>query len=375
MDNGHGYSNSGSYINPTYLHGYTMQVSPKIQEQNVSKTTEVAAASLPTTETTYALDQKQTLDPVVVQTSPVAPDNLETAPVNLEAAPDNLEAVQVNLETAAAEAEAAAAAAQGVARNVSVANNDDRGEDSLLDEIFDRLKSLTKRVSAEMAQAIRTRTRIENSKTFTPTGQVSLEMVNNSRSYDKSSFFDDVKSNSLYKQVKKSNMSQDGFSDNVKESISDFIRKMKIRLDLSGYELKCVLELHDTIDRTTTSEKIGDRCNALNIFVAMIKAIKDYINSNNSEGNPYAGKLFNFPIEVTFSDSMFGSGFRKSYKACNGGNSLFMGGSRSRRKPVRKTRRGRTRKSKSKSKTKTKTHRRRRHSRVRKNKKYTSRRR
>jgi hypothetical protein len=57
------------------------------------------------------------------------------------------------------------------------------------------------------------------------------------------------------------------------------------------------------------------------------------------------------------------------------------GGSKSRRrhrrKPVRKTHRGRTRKykSKSKSKSKPKTHRRRRHSRVRKNKKYTSRRR
>jgi hypothetical protein len=50
------------------------------------------------------------------------------------------------------------------------------------------------------------------------------------------------------------------------------------------------------------------------------------------------------------------------------------GGSKSwRRKCMRKTRRGRTRKSK--SKTKAKTHRRRRHSRVRKNKKYTSRRR
>ena len=55
------------------------------------------------------------------------------------------------------------------------------------------------------------------------------------------------------------------------------------------------------------------------------------------------------------------------------------GGSKSRRrhrrKPVRKTRRGHTRKSKSKSKSKPKTHRRRRHSRVRKHKKYTSRRR
>jgi hypothetical protein len=47
------------------------------------------------------------------------------------------------------------------------------------------------------------------------------------------------------------------------------------------------------------------------------------------------------------------------------------GGSKSRRKPARKTRRGRTRKSKSKSKTTSKTHRRRRHSRVRKHKKNT----
>jgi hypothetical protein len=53
------------------------------------------------------------------------------------------------------------------------------------------------------------------------------------------------------------------------------------------------------------------------------------------------------------------------------------GGSKSRRKLVRKTRRGRTRtrKSKTKTKSKSKTHRRRRHSRVRKHKKYTSRRR
>jgi hypothetical protein len=55
------------------------------------------------------------------------------------------------------------------------------------------------------------------------------------------------------------------------------------------------------------------------------------------------------------------------------------GGSKSRRrhrrKPARKTHRGHTRKYKSKSKSKPKTHRRRRHSRVRKHKKYTSRRR
>jgi hypothetical protein len=51
------------------------------------------------------------------------------------------------------------------------------------------------------------------------------------------------------------------------------------------------------------------------------------------------------------------------------------GGSKSRRKPARKTRRGRGRKSKAKAKAKSKTHRRRRHSRVRKHKKYTSRRR
>ena len=47
------------------------------------------------------------------------------------------------------------------------------------------------------------------------------------------------------------------------------------------------------------------------------------------------------------------------------------GGSKSRRKPARKTCRGRTRNCKSK----TKTHRRKRHSRIRKHKKYTSRRR
>ena len=253
--------------------------------------------------------------------------------------------------------------------NANVVNNDGGGEDSLLNEIFDRLKSVTKRVTAEKAQAIRTKTRIEDSKTFTPTGQVSLDMVNNSRSYYKLSFFGDVKSNSSYKQVKKSNMSEYEISSSVSKIISDFIKKMNIQLDLSGYECKCVLQLHDTIDRISTSEKIGDRCNALNIFVAMIKAIKDYVNSNNSGGNPNADKLFNFPIEVTFSDSMFGSGFRKSYKACNGGSSLYIGGSKSRRrnrcKPARKTRRGRIRKSKSK------THRRRRHSRARKHKKNT----
>jgi hypothetical protein len=57
-----------------------------------------------------------------------------------------------------------------------------------------------------------------------------------------------------------------------------------------------------------------------------------------------------------------------------GDTAVSAGGSKyRRRKRMRKTRRGRTRKSK--SKTKAKTHRRRRHSRVRKNKKYTSRRR
>jgi uncharacterized protein YkvS len=58
---------------------------------------------------------------------------------------------------------------------------------------------------------------------------------------------------------------------------------------------------------------------------------------------------------------------------CADEDTNMSGGSKLRRKPMRKTRRGRTRKTMSKSKSNT--HRRRRHSRVRKHKKYTSRRR
>ena len=111
-----------------------------------------------------------------------------------------------------------------------------------------------------------------------------------------------------------------------------------------------------------------------NNFISALTTIIDMIENNTELPDGYNYTTY---IHKLISESKLSSPNNRAAPPLGG----VIGGSKSRRrhrrhhKSARKTRRGRTRKSKSKSKSKPKTHRRRRHSRVRKNKKYTSRRR
>jgi hypothetical protein len=206
-----------------------------------------------------------------------------------------------------------------------------------------------------------------------------LQMVNTANSSEKEDFINSVLNDPEYKTVKERNESGTVISDVVFKKIEEFITKIRSSMEVSNRtEVKCSLELHDTIDRATRSETTGDRCHALNIFLAMIRAIKKYINdNNNSNKKSDTTKLFNFPISITFSDSIFGSGFKKSYKSCNNNADLSIGGSKSRRirrrKHNRKTHRKHARKTHHKRASKS--HKRSHRSRTaRKYKKHTSRR-
>lgn len=115
-----------------------------------------------------------------------------------------------------------------------------------------------------------------------------------------------------------------------------FIEKMNVKLAIDGNKAYCQIELHDTIGRYIKSESKGDRCNALTAFVDVIKKIVKYINDNNNNtvitglrnyNLPFQGNIFNFPAE--FGNT--GSGIKESYKACNSGMSMGIGGSKSRR--------------------------------------------
>jgi hypothetical protein len=165
----------------------------------------------------------------------------------------------------------------------------------------------------------------------------------------------------------------------------EFLKKMNVRLVVKDINAYCQIELHDTIGLFTLSESKGDRCNALNKFVNVIGQIVKYINSNSGSGrllkngniehvnSSMSNTLFNFPAKF----ENIGSGFKESYKACNSGTTLSIGGSKSRRtrrrKHNRKTHHKQARKTHHKRAPKS--HKRKRHSRAaRKHKKHTSRR-
>ena len=145
------------------------------------------------------------------------------------------------------------------------------------------------------------------------------------------------------------------------KEILELVKKLKVTKMLdANNKSNIIIELHDTIGlhRPRTS------CSGFNIFVLLIDAICAFLETKD--------------ITCELKNGISYSGSEKTCKNQNTkniGSDLVTGGSKSRRKPARKTRRGHTRKSKSKSKSKPKTHRRKRHSRVRKHKKYTSRRR
>lgn len=242
-------------------------------------------------------------------------------------------------------------------------------EKECVEGIFSKLKSMTK--GGILNENYKTILGMNPTDGMTDTSSNILTMVNHANISEKETFIRSVLTDPEYESVKKNNQSGTAISGVVFEKIEEFITKIRSSMEVSNrIYVKCSLELHDTIDRATRSETTGyDRCIALNIFLAMIKAIKKYIdNNNNSNKKPDTTKLFNFPISITFSDSIFGSGFKKSYKACNNNADLSIGGSKSRRIRRRKHNRKTHRKHASKS------HKRRRHSRVaRKHKKHTRR--
>jgi hypothetical protein len=250
-------------------------------------------------------------------------------------------------------------------------------EKECVQAIFDKLKGMTK--GGILNENYNKILGITPTDGMTDTSSRILQMVNTSNSSEKETFIDSVLNDQEYKNVKQQNQSGTVISGVVLTKIEEFITKIRSSMDVfNRTEVKCSLELHDTIDRATRSETTGDRCHALNIFLAMIRAIKKYIdNNNNSNKKPDTTKLFNFPIYINFSDSIFGSGFKKSYKSCNNNADLSIGGSKSRRirrrKHNRKTHRKHARKTRHKRESKS--HKHRRHSRAaRKHKKHTSRR-
>jgi hypothetical protein len=160
-------------------------------------------------------------------------------------------------------------------------------------------------------------------------------------------------------------------SEETYKAVNKFLDKMKAKVNNGIF----VFEIHDTIGYFVRDAS-KERCDNIHDFLSLIRGLVEYIN------NP-PKKLLGFKNEPLFTHTAriaIGDGFNNSNKACGvhlANIEVVHGGSKSRRrhrrKPARKTRRGRgcTRKPKSKSKSKSKTHRRRRHSRLRKHKKNT----
>jgi hypothetical protein len=154
------------------------------------------------------------------------------------------------------------------------------------------------------------------------------------------------------------------------EAVNDFLDRMKTKIKTD----KFVFQIHDTIPRIFSNTS-PERCDNIDYFLSLIRGLVEYINDPPTQKVGFEYKpLFTHTAEIEA-----GSGFMASNRACNVNVYIkpIKGGSKSRRRHRRphKSARKTTRKSKSMYKAKSKTHHRRRHSRVRKHKKYTSRRR
>jgi hypothetical protein len=162
-------------------------------------------------------------------------------------------------------------------------------------------------------------------------------------------------------------------SEETYKAVNEFLDKMETKIK-NG---KFVFEIHDTIGYFDSDDS-PERCDNIDYFLSLIRGLVEYINNPPTE-------LVGFKNEPLFrrkATIAIGGGFNNSNKACGvqlAKIEVVHGGSKSRRRHRRphKSARKTTRKSKSMYKAKSKTHHRRRHSRVRvrKHKKYTSRRR
>jgi hypothetical protein len=151
-------------------------------------------------------------------------------------------------------------------------------------------------------------------------------------------------------------------------AVNEFLYKMKTKVNNKGI---FVFEIHDTIGYFVRDAS-RKRCDNIDDFLSLIRGLVEYINNPPKQNVDFKDE----PLFTHTATIAIGDGFNNSNKACGthlANIEVVNGGSKSRRKPARKTRRGHTRTRKSKPKT----HRRKRHSRVRvrKHKKYTSRRR
>ena len=194
---------------------------------------------------------------------------------------------------------------------------------------------------------------------------------------DNSIYGDDEKSDYIQRIVKNRLKTISPITEKHVTEIFKLIEKMKITLaqkNLTRMEVEYTFtfDLHDS-KGLLYSDYSKDRCRGISIFIDLIKNLKDLINDKNTESKLLFKRISKVnsivvSAEITYS----GSSLQESISLCR--TKKLYGGSKSRRKPARKTLRRRTRKTKSKSKSKT--HRRRRHSRVRKHKKnlYTRRR-
>ena len=150
------------------------------------------------------------------------------------------------------------------------------------------------------------------------------------------------------------------------KAVNEFLDKMKTKINIKNNTF--IFEIHDTI-KYYVRDASPERCGNIDDFLSLIRGLVEYINNPPKKNVGFKDE----PLFTHTATIAIGNGFNNSNKVCGVYLDIDVvnGGSKSWRKPVRKTRRGRTRK----SKTKSKTHRRKRSSCIRKHKKYTSRRR
>ena len=205
---------------------------------------------------------------------------------------------------------------------------------------------------------------------------------------------DDIKT-SIRSSLEKS---KEYLNHEVIEKIIAFVSKMEIKVVTKHYKQEnnpryvLMFELHDIIGFYFRDSSTHN-CNGIRVIQMLIRELIEYINKhldyftyNFLMVDAILNEPFSYKKKIHSAEISLGEGLSKSVTACynkarrvtnvspsEGHTAVSAGGSKSRRrhrrKPVRKTRRGRIRKPKSKSRPKT--HRRRRHSRVRKHKKNT----
>ena len=187
--------------------------------------------------------------------------------------------------------------------------------------------------------------------------------------------------------VSQANLGDFIFGDKTLSEINNLISKMVIKLNTIQKNNILEFGLHDSIKLFSNDSSI-ERCLGVRIFLEIIYHLVSKINDpNDTFINFFKVNNICYPLpdSISWASVTYGESLLKSRQSCRTSKNPTMGriytnpisgGSKSRCKPARKTRRRRTRKSKAKSKAKSKTHRRIRHSRVRKHKKnlYTRRR-